>query len=104
MEPIMLAGDTYTEDSPIIHFTTTEAQTRLTEIVQQVAAEDQPVILNHNGENLAAIISLEAFEFLERMIEKLEDEIDIATIHEDRKNPEKELNITLEKLKQELGF
>ena len=59
-----------------IHLSVAEAQSQLAEIVGRVSAEDRRVILSKNGEDVAAIISLEAFWFLEKMIELAGDEVD----------------------------
>ena len=58
-----------------IHLSVAEAQSQLAEIVGLVA-EDRRVILSKNGKDVAAIISLEAFWFLEKMIELAGDEVD----------------------------
>ena len=65
------------ENEGTIKLKMTTAQTELPEIIKQVAADDKRVILMQDGKEMAAIISREAFEFLERMVEKMEDEIDI---------------------------
>ena len=59
-----------------IHLSVAEAQSKLAEIVGRVAAEDRRVILSKNGKDVAVIISLEAFWFLEKMIELAGDELD----------------------------
>ena len=59
-----------------IRLSVAEAQSQLAKIVRQVSAEDRQVILRENGEDVAVIISLEAFWFLEKMIELAGDEID----------------------------
>ena len=59
-----------------IHLSVAEAQSKLAEIVGRVSAEDRRFILSKNGKDVAAIISLEAFWFLEKMIELAGDEID----------------------------
>ena len=52
-----------------IHLSVADAQSQLAEIVGRVAAEDRRVILSKDSKDLAVIISLEAFWFLEKMIE-----------------------------------
>jgi PHD/YefM family antitoxin component YafN of YafNO toxin-antitoxin module len=82
--------------------TTADAQAQLPEIVQQVAADDKRVILLQDGQKMAAIISMEAFEFLERMVEKLEDEIDIADSLAALAEAEEKGTIPWEDLRKEL--
>jgi prevent-host-death family protein len=93
------------QDEGIIRINVNEAQAKLTEILQEVNNEDQRFILTENGQNKAVIISLEAFEFVERMIQKVEDEIDLEAIHKARKQRKnaQEKNISWDELKHELG-
>ena len=92
------------DDEEMVSVTTATAQARLPEIVQQVVTDDRQVILVQDGKEMAAIISMEAFDFLERMVEKMEDKMDLEALRKARKEDEQGKNITLEKLKQELGF
>jgi PHD/YefM family antitoxin component YafN of YafNO toxin-antitoxin module len=92
------------EAEEMVFLDAADAQIDLPGIVQQVAANDQRVILTLEGKKMAAIISLEAFEFLERMIEKIEDEIDIQEAERILAESKPEDYITLEQLKQELGL
>jgi prevent-host-death family protein len=56
---------------------TTEAQNQFGSIVDRVAIAKEPVILERRGRLLAAIIPMEEFRILERVIQQAEDEIDI---------------------------
>ena len=53
---------------------------------------------------MAAIISMEAFEFLERMVEKMEDEIDLADSMAALAEIEEQGAIPWEDVKKELGL
>ncbi|MBC6417321.1 MAG: type II toxin-antitoxin system Phd/YefM family antitoxin [Prochloron sp. SP5CPC1] len=90
------------ENQDILPITIPEAQTKLTDIVERVHNKDERIILIQDGKEMAAIISMEAFSFLEQMIHKMEDEMDRRAILEARN--QRAGNITLEKLKQELGL
>ncbi len=92
------------ENQDIIPITTADAQTKLTEIVERVEGKDERVILIQDGKEMAAIISIEAFLFLEKMVHKVEDEMDRRAIREARNPRARAENITLEKLKQELSL
>ncbi len=103
MEPVATAEHT-TEDSPITRMTTTEAKDNFEDTVNRVADGEERVILNQDGKDVAAIISLEEFWFLERAIRKLEDEMDLEAVRAARTETETEENISLEELKKELGL
>lgn len=80
-----------------------EAQRELFDIVEQVKAEDKRIILSENGEQKAVIISVEAFSFLQKMIDKIEDEIDIAEAEKILGETKPKDYVSLEQIKQELG-
>ena len=92
------------ENEGTIKLKMTTAQTELPEIVKQVAADDKRVVLLQDGKEMAAIISMEAFEFLERMVEKMEDEIDLADSRSALAEAEQEGTIPWEQVKKELGL
>ena len=56
---------------------TTDVRNQFGAIVDQVAIAKEPVILLRRGRYLAAIIPMEEFRILERVIQKAEDEIDL---------------------------
>jgi prevent-host-death family protein len=91
------------EAEDMVRLTIADVQTKLPEIVRQVAADDKRVILLQDGKEMAAIISLEAFEFLERMAEKIEDEIDLADSLAALAEAEEKGTISWESLRKELG-
>ncbi len=90
------------EDSSIIEINIASAQENLGKIVQEVSEEDRRVILSENGEQKAVIISVEAFAFLERMIEKIEDEMDLAEAEKILAQTKPEDYITFEQVKEDL--
>jgi prevent-host-death family protein len=54
-----------------------EARDNFASTVSRVAAGEERVIVSQDGKEVAAIISTDEFCFLERVIEKLEDEMDV---------------------------
>lgn len=88
-------------DNSMMEMTIKEAQIKLQEIVQKVNDDDERVILTENGEQKAVIISVEAFAFLHRMIEKIEDEIDLAEAEKRLSDPQ-EIPLPFKPMKQEL--
>ena len=77
---------------------TAEARKKLAEIVNKVAYGKEPVVLTRRGEKLAALISIEEFELLQL----IEDRIDIEDARKALEEPGE--NISAEKLWKELGF
>ncbi len=59
------------------HFDLTSPHPELIDAVKKVVA-GKPIIFRQNGNNIAAMISIEDLHLLERLIEEEEDRIDIA--------------------------
>lgn len=66
-----------------------KARNSFSEIVSHTAFSKERFIITRNGKKLAAIIPMEELEFLERMIECLEDRMD-----------EEEIRVALDEFKQ----
>ena len=77
MERVITEGYTNAESSPIVRMSTTELKAILDEIVKKVSLGEERVILSQDGKDVAAVISIEEFWFLEKVIEELEDKIDL---------------------------
>ena len=92
------------EDSPIIRLSVEELRDRLDKILTRVASGEERAILSRDGEDVAAVISIEEFWFLERAIAKLEEEMDWEAIREAKAEAEKKGTISWETLKSELGL
>ena len=93
-----------TEDRDIMRMSIDEAQDKLFNLAQQVKSEDDRIILTQNGQAIAAIVSIEAFAFLERAIEKAEDETDREDCQRILLETQPDDWISLEELKKELGL
>lgn len=103
MEPV--ATEEYTaEDSLIIRMTTMEAQEKLAETVSLVAAGDERVILSQDGKDVAAIITIEEFWLLERLIAEEEERIDLEDARAALAEAKEKGTISLAALKAELGL
>jgi len=103
VEPV--ATEEYTaEDSPIIRMTVAEAQDKLAETASLVAGGDERVILSHDGKDVAAIISIEEFWLLERLIGELEDEMDVESAKRILAETKPEDYIPYEQVRKELGL
>ena len=90
------------ENSSILRMTAEEFQDKFEATVNRVTESEERVILTKDGKDVAAVISLEEFWFLERAIAQLEDEIDLEAIRAAK--TETEENISLADLKKELGL
>ncbi|MFB2921293.1 type II toxin-antitoxin system prevent-host-death family antitoxin [Aerosakkonema funiforme] len=90
------------ENNSIIRMTTEEVRDNFEQTVDRVTDGEESVILSKDGKDVAAIIPIEEFWLLERIIAKMEDEIDLEAVRAARE--EKEENISLADLKKELGL
>ena len=111
MEQVMMSGcvtpDTKCASAPyssVLRMTATEARDKFAQTVNRVASGDRQVILSQDGKDVAAIIHIEEFWLLERLIEQLEDEMDLEAIRAAREETEAEPAIKLAELKKELGL
>ena len=91
-----------TKNDSILRMTAAEFQDNFDATINRVADSEERVILTKDGKDVAAVISLEEFWFLDRVIAQLEDEIDLEAIRAAR--TETEENISLADLKKELGL
>lgn len=57
-----------------------KARNSFSEIISHTAYSKERFVITRNGKKLAAIIPIEELEFLERMMERLEDELDAEDI------------------------
>lgn len=94
----------FVEDSDTIAASIDEAQDRLLNLAQQVKADDKRIILTHQDREIAAIISIEAFAFLERAIAQAEDESDLEDCQQILAQTQPGDWISLEELKKEIGL
>lgn len=104
MERVMTEEYITPEDSPIIRLSVEELRDAKDDILTRVASGEERAILSRNGEDVAAVISIEEFWFLERAIALLEDEMDLEAIREAKAEAEKKGTISWETLKSELGL
>ncbi|MBI5522422.1 MAG: type II toxin-antitoxin system Phd/YefM family antitoxin [Desulfarculus sp.] len=77
---------------------TMQARDRLSELVNQVAYGKERVTITRRGKPLAVLVPMEDAE----LIRAIEDKIDLDEARKALAEPGK--NITLEQLKEELGF
>jgi prevent-host-death family protein len=104
MERVMTEEYITPEDSPVVRLDVAELRDRLDDILTRVGSGEERAILSRDGEDVAAVISIEEFWFLERAIARLEDEMDLEAIREAKAEAEKKGTISWETLKSELGL
>ena len=73
-----------------------EARDQLADLGNRVALRGERILIERRGKRLCAIVPVEDLELLER----LEDEIDLETIRDRRREP----TIPLGQLKEQLGL
>lgn len=82
------------------HKAFSEARSQLTDIVNHVAFGRDRCILTRNGKEIVAIVSIEDL----RLLEELEDKIDIEIAKKVDEDIKKHGTISWEKAKKELGL
>jgi prevent-host-death family protein len=103
MNRIVIAYKTYNSYNSYMakKVSTSQARAQFADIVNRAAYGGERTVLHRQKKPVAAVISYEEFEFLERMIEERENEIDVRLARKARK--EKRL-IPWEKVKRDLGL
>ena len=81
-----------------------EAKKALTSVINRVSIGQRPIIFESRGKDLAALISMEQFHLFERMIEALEDKIDLEKAEKLLDDPTQQERIPWETLKRELAL
>ncbi|OWY63263.1 hypothetical protein B7486_54055 [cyanobacterium TDX16] len=61
----------------VTHLDISSAHSELIDLLKQIAT-GKPIILHQNGEQVAALVSIEDLHLLERLIEEEEDRLDVA--------------------------
>lgn len=85
------------------HLNLTDAHPDLVVALKQVA-NSKPIILHQNGEQIAAVISLEDLRLFERLIEAEEDRIDIEESKKVLAEVKEKGTVSWEALKTKLGL
>jgi len=102
MEHVMMSGCVRPEDSSVLRMTTKETIDNFAETLDRVADGENQVILNQDGKDVAAIVNIEEYLLLARVMEKFSDRIDLEAIRAGKK--EAAPKITVAELKEALGL
>lgn len=81
-----------------------EARTNFSQTISQVAFGNEPVIVTRHGKDVAAIISLRDFELLNRLLDKVEDSIDLEACKKGLEEAEREGTISWNSIRAELDL
>jgi len=79
---------------------TTQAKRQLSRIVQRTATTKRRVVLTSRGKDLAAVVPIEDV----RLLEDLEDRIDLDDARAALANVKEEGTVTWDKIKRDLGL
>ncbi|MGO9641696.1 MAG: type II toxin-antitoxin system Phd/YefM family antitoxin, partial [Candidatus Acidiferrales bacterium] len=80
---------------------TSAARQQFAELINRTAYRGERFVLQRRKKPVAAVIPIEEYDFLERMIEQRENEIDVRLA---RKARNEKGRISLEAVKKKLGF
>lgn len=81
-----------------------EAKRALTAVINRVAIGKEAIIFESRGKDLAALVPMEQFRLFERLLEVLEDRIDLEEAEKAIDDPENRERIPWETLKGELSL
>ncbi len=82
----------------------TEARARLTELLDEVEARHEHVVITRNGRPAAVVLSTEEYEALEETLEILQDEETLAALRDSEKDVKAGRLFSLDDVRRELGL
>jgi prevent-host-death family protein len=83
---------------------TVEARSHFSTLINRVAFGKERMVLTRRGEELAAVVPVEDLRLLERLFERLEDQLDLDDARDALREAEQGGTISLAALKSELGL
>ncbi|VXD20399.1 putative Prevent-host-death family protein [Planktothrix serta PCC 8927] len=92
------------DQNPISRLNLKEVSENLDKIISAVKSGEKRIIINQDQEDIAAIISMDEFLLLERVIQELEDQIDLEAFQEAKSEYQQNEGVSWEDLKEELGL
>lgn len=81
-----------------------KARNTFSELVSHTAYSKDRVVVTRNGKKMVAIISIEDFELLEKIIDRLEDELDAEDIKAALNEVREGKTLPWEQVKKDLGL
>jgi len=82
----------------------TEARARLTELLDDVEARHEHVVITRNGRPAAVVLSTEEYEALEETLETLQDEETLGALRESEDDVKAGRLFSLDEVRRELGL
>jgi prevent-host-death family protein len=82
----------------------TEARARLTELLDDVEARHEHVVITRKGRPAAVVISTEEWEALEETLETLQDEETLSALRESEEDVKAGRLFSLDEVRRELGL
>jgi len=86
------------------HLSITKAREEFTDLVNRARYAGEKFIIQKNGKDCAAIISIADLKLFEKTLAKIEDNLDIQDADKAIAESEKEGYIHIEKIKSDLGI
>ena len=80
-----------------------EARKAFSETINRVAFGKERIVLERRGKDVAALVSVEDLKLLERLLDELEDRLDVEEVRR-REAEEGDQAIPYEQVRRELGF
>ena len=98
-----MCGNLYTPTmTRIVPFT--EARARLTELLDDVEARHEHVVITRKGRPAAVVVSPEEWDAIEETLEVLQDEETLAALRESEDDVEADRLFSLDEVRRELGL
>jgi antitoxin YefM len=82
----------------------TEARAKLSELLDELEAQHEHVIITRNGRPAAVLVSADEQEVLEETLEILQDEELLQALHESDEDAKSGRLTTLKEMRRELGL
>jgi hypothetical protein len=104
MEQVIINEAQTFDQNPISRLNLNQVYENLDKIISAVKLGEKRIIINQDEEDIAAIISMDEFLLLERVIQELEDQIDLEAFQEAKSEYQQNEGVSWEDLKEELGL
>ena len=82
----------------------TEARSRLTELLDEVEAKHEHVVITRNGRTAAVVLSTDEYEAIEETLEIVQDAETMAALRESEEDVKAGRLFSLDEVKRELGL
>ncbi len=82
----------------------TEARARLTELLDEIEARHEHVVITRNGRPAAVVLSTEEYEALEETLEILQDEETLEALRESERDVQAGRLSSLDEVRREFGL